>query len=82
MNIISTREDQVLHLIAKELTMTEIAKQLYISYETVRSHRKSIMIKLNAKNTAGLIYKAIQIGLLVVGPPSNPTHMGRNTLRS
>ena len=63
----SKRERQVLHLIADELTTKEIASTLFISYETVQTHRKNLLIKLNAKNTAGLMRRAFETRLLVVG---------------
>jgi DNA-binding CsgD family transcriptional regulator len=36
-------------------TNHEIAGKLFISYETVKSHRKHILLKTGAKNTAALI---------------------------
>ena len=57
--MISPREREILQLIAHELTTKEIADRLFISEETVRSHRKNLMIKVKAKNTAGLIFKSM-----------------------
>ncbi len=62
---ISTREQEVLHLIAFEHTAKEIATKLYISYETVNSHRKNIMSKLGVKNTAGMVRVAYERRLLM-----------------
>ncbi len=62
----SKRERQVLHLIADELTTKEIASMLFISYETVQTHRKNLLIKLNARNTAGLMRRAFETKLLVI----------------
>jgi len=61
---LTRREKEVLHLIVDELTTDEIAKKLFISSTTVISHRKSLLRKLNAKNTAGLVKNALQFGLL------------------
>jgi len=61
---ISSREQQVLHLIAWEHNSKEIAKALYISEHTVLSHRKNLMSKLDVKNTAGMIRRAFEIGIL------------------
>ncbi|MBL0133790.1 MAG: helix-turn-helix transcriptional regulator [Chitinophagaceae bacterium] len=36
-------------------TNNDIAEKLFISYETVKSHRKNILEKTGAKNTAALI---------------------------
>ena len=52
---LSIREVEVLSLIMQGLTNHEIAEKLFISYETVRSHRKNILVKTGAKNTAALI---------------------------
>ena len=62
--LVSSREKQVLDLILNELTTKEIASKLYISTETVTSHRKNIMQKLNARNTAGLVRRAIESGVV------------------
>lgn len=53
---LSSREIEVLELIMLGLTNNEIAERLFISYETVKSHRKNIMMKTGAKNTASLIH--------------------------
>lgn len=60
----SQREIQVLQLIAFEYTSKEIAECLYISRETVNTHRKNLMFKLKVKNVAGLIRKAFEVELL------------------
>jgi len=52
---LSIREIEVLGLIMQGLTNLEIADKLFISYETVKSHRKHILVKTGAKNTAALI---------------------------
>ena len=61
---ISKRELEVLHLISQEYTMKEIARQLYISRHTVVSHRKNLLEKMEARNTAGLVMKGFRFGLL------------------
>ena len=57
---LSKRETQILQLIASGFSSTEIAKKLYISNHTVISHRKKLIQKLQAKNSAHLIKKAFQ----------------------
>ena len=57
---LTKREQEVLELIAQELSTQEIATQLFISKRTVESHRKHLMEKFNAKNTAGLLLKALK----------------------
>lgn len=60
------REREILHLIAYEHTTKEIAQQLFISYETVQTHRKNLLMKFEAKNTAGLVRRAFERRLLTV----------------
>jgi len=64
LSIISNREKQVLDLIVHENTSKEIAHQLFISIETVQSHRKNIMQKLDARNTAGMVRRAFECGVI------------------
>ena len=52
---LTLREIEVLGLIMLGYTNQQIAEKLFISYETVRSHRKNILEKTGAKNTAALI---------------------------
>jgi DNA-binding CsgD family transcriptional regulator len=52
---LSLREIEVLGLIMQGLTNNEIAEKLFVSYETVKSHRKHILSKTGAKNTAALV---------------------------
>lgn len=61
---ISRREKEVLLLIAEGLTNNEIADKLFISVPTVNTHRKSLLEKLKAKNTAILIGRATKLGLI------------------
>lgn len=61
---ISRREKEVLALIVKEFTTQEIAEKLYISLKTVESHRSSLLSKLNARNSAGLVRIALENNLL------------------
>lgn len=62
--VITRREKEVLGLIAEGLTNNEIALQLFISNTTVDTHRKNILSKLGAKNTASLIRIAAQLKLI------------------
>ena len=52
---LSMREMEILGLIMLGYTNQQIADKLFISFETVRSHRKNILEKTGAKNTAALI---------------------------
>ncbi|MCH2085182.1 MAG: response regulator transcription factor [Saprospiraceae bacterium] len=61
---LTRREKEILRLVIEEMTTDEIAAQLFISPTTVISHRKSLLRKLNAKNTAGLVKAAYEYRLL------------------
>lgn len=61
---ISRREKQILQLIVDERTTSEIADELFISFGTVETHRRNLLLKLNARNTAGLVKAAIEFELL------------------
>ena len=52
---LTAREAEVFGLIMQGLTNNDIAEKLFISYETVKSHRKNILLKARAKNTAALV---------------------------
>lgn len=58
--LLSTREKEVLDLIMQEFTSKEIAEQLFISKQTVDSHRINIMQKTGAKTLVGLIKMVVQ----------------------
>jgi DNA-binding NarL/FixJ family response regulator len=58
--ILSKREKEILKLIAEGLTNLEISRQLFISIDTVDTHRKNLYTKLNVKNTALLVRYAIE----------------------
>lgn len=62
--IITRRESEILKLIADGFTNQEIADKLFISTSTVDSHRKNLLIKFDAKNTASLIKSAMEKGLI------------------
>lgn len=63
-NKLSKRELEILFLITKEFSNSQIAKKLFISERTVETHRKNIMAKTKSKNTAGLVKHAIREGLV------------------
>lgn len=61
---LTNRERQVVSLIASGKTTKQIARALEISFKTAVSHRYSAQAKLGAKNAAGMICKAFQLGLI------------------
>ncbi len=62
---LSSREREVLQLVAEGKSSKEIATALEISVRTAESHRSHIMEKLEIHDTAGLVRYAIRRGLLV-----------------
>jgi DNA-binding NarL/FixJ family response regulator len=61
---LTKREKEILLLIAEGLTNSQIAEKLFISVDTVDSHRKNLHTKLKVSNTATLIRSAIEYHLL------------------
>ncbi|MEO0468826.1 MAG: response regulator transcription factor [Bacteroidota bacterium] len=61
---LTERELEVLQLIVREFSNREIAEQLFISVRTVDAHRRSLMEKTGAKNTAGLVMYAVRKNLV------------------
>jgi DNA-binding NarL/FixJ family response regulator len=59
--VLTRREKEVLGLIAEGMTNNEIAQNLFISSTTVDTHRKNLLSKFEAKNTASLIRIAAQM---------------------
>jgi len=66
--VLSSREIEVLNLIAKEYNNEQIAEKLFISERTVEAHRRNIFIKTETKSIVGLIKYAIHHGLIEVRP--------------
>ncbi|MEL6811064.1 MAG: response regulator transcription factor [Bacteroidota bacterium] len=60
---LSRREKDVLNCILDELTTHEIADKLHISFGTVETHRRNMLIKTGARNTAGLVRIALEYEL-------------------
>ncbi|HVU53648.1 MAG TPA: response regulator transcription factor [Puia sp.] len=61
---ITRREKEVLQMIALGFTNAEISGKLFISIPTVNTHRKSLLEKFEAKNTAILISTVIKLGII------------------
>jgi two-component system, NarL family, response regulator NreC len=62
--ILSKREIEVLTLICKEYSNSEIAKKLFLSVSTVETHRKNLIAKLGVNNTVGLVKFALKNKLI------------------
>ncbi|WET49024.1 response regulator transcription factor [Chryseobacterium indologenes] len=57
---LTRREMEILKLICDGLSSKDISEKLFISINTVETHRKKILLKLNVKNTAGVVKYAIE----------------------
>ncbi len=57
---LTKRERQILKLITEGYTIKEIADELYLGFETVRSYSKHIRLKMDVNNTALMVKKAIK----------------------
>lgn len=62
--VLTRRERQVLQLIIHEYTTAEIAEKLSIKFATVETHRRNLLTKLGARNTAGLVRIGLEYGLV------------------
>lgn len=60
----STREIEILNLIADGLTNSEMSEKLFISKRTIEGHRQSLIEKTKSKNTASLVRFAMQNGII------------------
>ena len=63
-SLLSSREREVLQLIAEGLSAKEIAGELGISTKTVEAHRTSVMRKLGARKATELVRVALRHGLI------------------
>mgnify|MGYP000279665148 CR=1 FL=1 len=62
--LLTAREKEIINLIVLEYSNKEIAEKLCVSFETIKTHRKHIKLKLQVKNVAGVVRKAIMHNLL------------------
>ena len=63
-DILTTREREILQLIAEGSSSKKIAEALFISPKTVETHRTHIMDKLNIHNRTDLVKYAIRTGIV------------------
>lgn len=61
---LSKRELEVICLIAEGFTNPQISEKLFVSPHTVITHRRNILNKLGANNTAAVVLYAVQAGLV------------------
>ncbi|MEL6141011.1 MAG: response regulator transcription factor [Bacteroidota bacterium] len=63
-NPLSERETEVIRMLSKGMNYKEVAKAIYLSPHTVKTHIKNIYSKLHVNNRAEAIYKAIKQKLI------------------
>lgn len=61
---LTSRQRQVLHLVARGYRSKSIAERLAVSVKTIEAHRAEIMRRLGVRNLAGLVQEAIRLGLV------------------
>ncbi len=61
---LSERELEVLRLLRSELSGPEIARELVVSLNTLRTHNKNIFSKLGVNNRRAAVRRAGELGLL------------------
>jgi DNA-binding NarL/FixJ family response regulator len=57
---LTKREKEILRLIVEGLSTKQIADQLFLGEETIKSHRKNLMSKLEVNNVAALVKRAME----------------------
>jgi len=62
--VLSERELEIITHIAEGFTNNQIAEKLFISPHTVNTHRKNILQKLGANNTAAIVMYAVKANLV------------------
>jgi LuxR family maltose regulon positive regulatory protein len=70
---LSRRELAILRMLAGDLSEGDIARELYLSHNTVHSHTKSIYRKLGVSSRSAAVARARELGLRN-GPPQSSAH--------
>ena len=64
LSLLTERETEILKLVAKGLSSSEIGRQLFISPRTVDTHRNNLIQKLDVPGIAGLTQFALKNKLI------------------
>ncbi|MDX9751258.1 MAG: response regulator transcription factor [Flavobacteriales bacterium] len=62
---LTKREKEIVRMICAELSTHDIAAKLFISSQTVETHRKNILHKLDIRNATGLVKYAMERGWVI-----------------
>ena len=71
--LLTNRESEVLDLIISEYTTSEIAKELHVSISTIKTHRKNLLMKFQARNVAGLVRRVYECKIQTISARNNYT---------
>jgi DNA-binding NarL/FixJ family response regulator len=63
--LFTDKEKEIICLICKEYSNKEISELLHLSVRTIEGHRERIVLKTNAKNTAGIVVYAIRNNIFI-----------------
>jgi DNA-binding NarL/FixJ family response regulator len=63
-NEITTREEDILRLICQQYSTREISEILCLSEKTIEGHRKKLLDKTHSRNIAGLVWFALENGII------------------
>ena len=61
---LSSREEELLHLLCTEMSYAEISGKVFLSESTVDTYRARLFEKFEVKNRIGLVIKAVHLGLI------------------
>ena len=68
LSVLTEREREVLKLVARGCSNTEIAEQLYVTHATAKTHVSRLLMKLQARDRAQLIVLSYETGLVKARP--------------
>jgi DNA-binding NarL/FixJ family response regulator len=72
--LITSREQEILKLMAEGMSSKSIANELGVSFHTVQTHRKNILRKLNQNSTIRAVTVAATVGIIPANRPIIPLY--------